>query len=332
MAIKEFARNEQAIQADGERLKKEAERAESGGVTPYTLQKGKTTIRILPPYSDKGLWYQKYFEHVLRVAGRTMYLSCPREPHGRVCPLCDAGEELYKSQDEKDLTRADDLRPTERYLVNAIVLSDGAKGSAKDGVRLVKIPKTAHNEIIALDNAVQDGWGDVTNLKAGFNLTIERTGDGQMKTRYAVRGFPERTNILTSLKEQGVDPDSITQHNLDEVLPPRSHEDLVGVLEGTTMSGRFPQQAQPVAVEVEEDVVEESTPVAGQEASPAPEESGPAKVEEVGADNSEPAPAFDADAIEAARKLLEQFTVAQAQAVNNPQPVVPPEIPDPPKE
>ena len=326
MAIKEFARNEEAIQADGERLKQEAQRAESGGVTPYTLQKGKTTIRILPAYDDKGLWYQKYFEHVLRVAGRTMYLSCPR-PHGRSCPLCDAGEELYKSQDEKDIARAGDLRPTERYLVNAVVLSDSAKGCAKDGVRLVKLPKTAHAEVVALDNAVQDGWGDVTSIKEGFNLTIERTGEGQMKTRYAVRGFPERTNIMTSLKEQGVNPDTLESFTLDEMLGPRSHEDLVSVLEGTTMSGRFPQQTQPVAVEspVEEPVALEipaDTP-------DAPE--GCVNLEAEGTLTVTQAKTFDVEALAKATALLKQFQDAQA-GVTNPEPVSAPVIPDPPKE
>jgi hypothetical protein len=336
MTIKGFARDESAGQCEQERLQREAERAERGGVTPYTCLKGKTTLRVLPPFSEAGVWYVTYWEHVLRVAGRTWYLTCPR-PHGRVCPLCDAGEQLFTTDDEVQLKRAGDLMPTERFLVNGIVLSDPGKTSAKDGLKLVKLPKMAMKEVLVLDNDVQGGWGDITNLESGHNITVERTGEGQRNTRYGVRGFPERTNILVSLKEQGVDIDALELHDLHAVLLPRDHEELVAVLEGTLMSGRFPQQqGQPAQVESPEPV---AVPVDEQ---PTPQDhaaaakvvldkacASPKATEARGKPEAAPIQ-VSPEQIAEAQKILEMFTRQQAVAV--PKPVTPPGVPAPPEE
>ena len=52
MVLKGFARNEEAIQREGARLTQEAEKAEGRGVVPYSCVKGKTTLRVLPPFSE----------------------------------------------------------------------------------------------------------------------------------------------------------------------------------------------------------------------------------------------------------------------------------------
>ena len=275
MALKPFQRNEQAINQERDRDKKQQAEQSEGGVSTYFLKKGTATVRILPPYNERGVWFRETQEHTIQIAPKKWQsFTCPR-PSGKQCPFCDQGTALYEEGSEEAVAKAKDFRPRTQFLFNALILSDNRGNNASKGVQVLKAGVMVKRQLLELDTNVQAGWGDMTNLETGFNVNIERTGEG-LETKYSVLPFGGgRSNILENLATQGIDANSLTLHDLDALFPPRSYEELSGVMEGQATAPGFPAQTVKVS---EEQPVPVTSAAAAPQSVPATTTTGPAPV------------------------------------------------------
>jgi hypothetical protein len=239
-----YQRNDEYLRQQYARDNKEASESTANDGVPYHyLKQGRTIVRILPIYTSQGAWYREIEEHFLQGDGHT----CPR-PFGQRCPACELGEDLYKSSDKNDLERANQLRPRRGFYMNAIILSaEGSDVSAANGVQVLKTGVKLKRQLLHYDSDVQGGWGDITSLEQGFNVTIIRKGKGMIDTEYNASPIPQRTNVAQDLANLGIDINTLVSYDLEQIRPPKSFEELQSLLDADqAANAKFtPQVAVP---------------------------------------------------------------------------------------
>ena len=221
-----YERNEASLQNEKDALDR---RDNSFGVNAdmLYLQPGTTQVRILPPYSDKGVFFKEVTKHRVRVGKRTEILVCPMAEAGLPCLLCEKGQELTDTKDEAKMEYArENLRSRTAYLYNVICHSgpqDRKNNTPEFGkVYCMEAGVMVHKQIIALDQDPACGWADLTTVNNGVNLMIKRTGQ-RLQTEYNVSPHGAgRTDIFAQLSERGIKPESLVLFDLDKVydLPP----------------------------------------------------------------------------------------------------------------
>lgn len=237
MGLVQYKRNQDAIL---KARQDDVDNAASGnGVYALTFKGGTTTIRIMPPWSEKGMWYEPITEHFISRAKRTV--TCTEDLFGR-CPVCEHGAELAASG---DVEGAKNFRPSTKFLVNAVVLSEpNGKLTIKDGIKVFKLPASVKSELLKYDADTDgDGWGDITDYFHGVNVKVERNGTG-LNTKYSVTPLPARVDIIAKFQEEGIDPNGLELNKLDEMFAPESYEATAS--EFAALMGEAPQTAQPV--------------------------------------------------------------------------------------
>lgn len=215
----------QGYKRDPEAIQRDANRKDTKF---HSFQSGRTVIRVLPPWSARGVWFKPILEYVVRIGDEFKFMISPKDTGGRD-PLLEYAEQLIASGDEKLVQRGKDIRPRRRYLVNALVIADQKGVTMRDGPKIVNLPMRVKDDLVNLDTDVQSGYGDITNLDRGFNISVERSGEG-INTRYSVRAHREPSSILVTAREQSFDPDAWTLHDLDAVTKPTSEHELLEVV------------------------------------------------------------------------------------------------------
>lgn len=230
MGLVQYKTDEQALKQEHERSK---------GNFARNLANGRTTLRIMPAYSEKGKWFHRVVEHFINSKQRS--IVCCEDKYGR-CPICEECARLDASGDEAG---AKNFKPTSKFLVNAIILQDPSnKITAKDGVKVIRIGTHVKKALVDLDLDFAGGYGGIVAYDDGFNINIDREGAG-LKTDYKVKVIPTRTNIIKQLTEEGIDVSQFQLNNLEAILPPKSYEETKTEFEAL-MSDEPESEAQPV--------------------------------------------------------------------------------------
>lgn len=250
MSFKPYERNVAAIENDGR----------NSIIT--SLKNGKTTVRIMPAYSDRGVWFKKVNEYYFNLGGQHFFFPSPRD-FGLPDPIWDYCEQIYESEDQEKIAKIKEWKPMLRYLMNVFILSE-PNPIERTNVVVLKCPSKVQKELKSLDTDSAAGYGDITNLEKGFNVTITREGKG-IGTTYTVTAHRQETNIYNALKDKGLDLNVMTLHNLDEIYPPKSFEEMIQILE-TLKSGAQSVPVQAVEVNTQlpefEPIVVEAPPKA----------------------------------------------------------------------
>lgn len=243
-----YQRNDQALQQENEALEK---RASEWGVDcdMLYLQSGSTMARILPPYSEAGVFFRKITKHRIRLGNRTEIFACPAAEGGIHCPVCQKGQEFIDSKEEAKIKYArEHLRTRDQYLYNVIVFSAPPNKQGKTPefgkVYVMETGVMVHRQLISKDQDPATGWADITNPENGVNMIIKKTGQG-LDTKYEVTPHGSgRSNIFQDLAARAIDPNSLQLINLDEVykLPPA--EKVEEIAAAITVSS-FPGGAAP---------------------------------------------------------------------------------------
>jgi hypothetical protein len=265
-----YDRNESALEGEKDKLEKQA--AEWGNTAPMLyLRSGTTMLRILPPYSDAGVFFREVIRHRIRVNNRTELFLCPAAMANTTCPICVMGQEYTDSHDEAKMKYAsENLRPQTKYLYNVICYSGPA--NPKNGempefgkVYVMEGGVMVHRQIISLDQDPATGWADITNPSSGVNLIIKRTGQG-FDTKYEVNPHGGgRSDIFADLQARQIDPNSLALINLDEVGAVPAQDKLEGLLVGLGVPSSATVAPTPLPV-----VSPQAPPAAGPPIQPVP--------------------------------------------------------------
>jgi len=286
-----YQRNEEALANELNELERRA--AEWGVQVPMLyLNPGSTLVRILPPFSEAGIFYSKVYKHrVQRGKGADVFV-CPERMADTFCPVCEKNREFINSKDSAKMDYArDNLRVREAVLYNALVLSAPANGKGEvpvfGTVYVLEAPITAHRQIISKDQDPAAGWHDITNPENGVNLVIKRTGV-KFDTKYEVTPHGGgRTNLFADLTSRGIDPNSLVLYDLEKVYSVPSEDFLKEVMGNIPKTFGAPvQQAGPTNASA-------FRPVAAQPA-PAPAAPAPAQTAQTSATPIQPQPVVQA--------------------------------------
>jgi len=232
--MKYYNRDDDAIAAEWHKDRKaeETQKGEDQGVRVYTLKIGRTLVRILPSPSaeNKGLWFREMREYYFKIGEQHNFLTSPLD-FDLPDPIWEWGQSVYKEGDEESIEEARNFRPTTRFLMNGLVLSDG-KDTDKigEGIKVLKVPLVVKRQLVNFD--YEREYGHITSPDAGFNIIIDREGTGR-NTKYTVMPHRERSNIFDILMEKGIDPQSLTLYDLEAVHRSglKSEDEMVRVLE-----------------------------------------------------------------------------------------------------
>lgn len=220
--MKYYPRNEEALRAEHDSLEKRANEWSNNNVNMLYLQPGTTMVRILPEYSQAGVFFHKFMKHSIFVGNIRETFACPAAMN-LPCAVCSKGQELMNSRDEKKMEFArNNLRPTEKYLYNVLCYAAPPNNNGDvpefGKVYVLEAGIMVHRQIIGLDQDPQTGWANVTNPESGVILIIKRTGKGQFDTKYTVNPHGGgRTNLLEECQTRGINLNNLQLIDLDQV-------------------------------------------------------------------------------------------------------------------
>ena len=261
MALPVFERNTQAIaQAQAEEQARAA--ARENGVFILNPKPGKTSFRILPAWDERGMWYHKTMEHNFFTGAPTPF-ACIEETQGR-CPICEYGASLAAQGQEE---AAKKFRAKTTYFLNVIVFSDSSgKNTIKNGVMSMQVGVSVMKALWDLDIDVAGGYGDITDYNTGFDINMDKQGSG-LQTKYTVKAFPQRTDVIARLQSEGIDPEALSLHALDTLRVELSFEELETAF-GEVMNKTAKPSAQPVPVATKQPAKPGQTPAPVAAAAP----------------------------------------------------------------
>lgn len=178
-----------------------------------TLNIGRTVLRVLPPWSEEGVWFRPISEYYFRLGDGHLFITSPLD-FGMSDPFDEYARSVYQVGDEEAVEEARKFRAKNRFLLNVVIVSDNKGTTPADGIKILKVPKAVKKQLVDFD--IDPEYGDITNLEKGFNMIIERSGEG-LETQYHVKAQRERTNIFEITKQHGLELNDLSLHDLEEV-------------------------------------------------------------------------------------------------------------------
>jgi len=135
----------------------------------FMMEEGTSVVRVLP--SVEGSENEFYSETAIHRINDKNY-HCPRVK-GHDCPVCDLYYRLWKvegpmREEAQDLARQ--IKPRKRYYMNVVDRRD-------DSVKILSMGMKLFGKI--LDCFFDEDYGDITNLKEGWDFKIVKDTQGQ---------------------------------------------------------------------------------------------------------------------------------------------------------
>jgi len=181
-----------------------------GGGGFYKMTDGKHLLRILPPWSEAGMFYQKVGFH--RPPGRDAPASekviCPDYTFGTKgeCPICKAKKRVY-DQLGKEAAKAYNYQ--KRAYINVLNMRANEDGTIDDTVYILEAPATLMNPL--LNFMAEENSDQLVDPDKGFNVVVKRYKDKGF-TKYDVMVKPGEV----SLADRGFDVDEVLD-NLNDL-------------------------------------------------------------------------------------------------------------------
>lgn len=255
--------------------------------------KGNNTIRILPPWTDKGpskeqFWKEIYVHWniaalddpesdskfnvacVQRSPGMDFFTGIPKDE--LKCRICEEIGNLKKSGAPEDVALAKEWRARVQFTMNVIDIDDPIwkKAEVKEmkagGVDDKWIPEIGDPKVqvfgcgVTIFNTILDLFNeetDITDLEEGYDIKIHRTGTGKNDTKYVVN--PVLKSTEAPITEEQLDK---ALYNLDEIVRIFTYKQVGAILAGATYEEVF-ELAAPASDKVLEAKKESARLTAG---------------------------------------------------------------------
>lgn len=243
-------------------------KADKRGRRWYKFKDGMNVVRILPPWSDEGLFAKDAGYHY-NVAAKTA-VACPKVCKNKPCPVCETASELFKSKRPEDIALARKIGSKSRYFLNVL------DRDAKDGkVYILGVGPQIYEQVLQIFS--DKDYGDITDLESGWDLKIVKEGEG-METKYKVLPAKAPSKVIKwdDKKKELCDFDKLIEEDL------KSYEWLKATLEGTTPPDEDGETSEPEEEDAEpgEKPAKAAKPAAKPKAAEEEEEGGEAEEKE----------------------------------------------------
>lgn len=190
-----------------------------GGNDWMKLVEGRNIIRILPPWSEEGKFFQRVGFH--RVPGNfSDKVVCPNFTFGDSdCPICKRSKGVY---DKHGKDAAKNFWPQKRAYLNVLDMK------AADGiVKVLEVGPTILNPI--LNFMAEEDSDDLVDPHVGFNIMIRRYKEGNF-TKYEVMIKPGQFDLA----QHGYDVPTIlaSLNDLSSQAKKPEADDFFDILDG----------------------------------------------------------------------------------------------------
>lgn len=176
------------------------ERRQGDDITWWTIPRGTSSIRILPPWDATGSIALQVFQHRIEYKDDSMSYTkynwtCSEKSFGVSCPICQALQEMASV----GINVAEYEANRRVFYVNLMVMYDveyenavrsGKKpegGLPMGSIAVSRIPKTIYDWVVTqITNPL---IGNLTDLETGIDLYVTKEGQG-LGTSYSVTTSP----------------------------------------------------------------------------------------------------------------------------------------------
>lgn len=148
----------------------------------FMMEEGTSVVRVLPGKDEQEF----YAETAIHRIDEKNY-HCPRVK-GDDCPICDLYYRLWKIEDEAAHDVARSIKPRKRYYLNAVDKRDGS-------VKILSVGMKLFGKI--LDCFFDEDYGDITDLKDGWDFKIVKDTQGQWPNYDKSSPKPKQTKAGT---------------------------------------------------------------------------------------------------------------------------------------
>jgi len=199
------------------RRKQIEDRGNSGSI--FFPKEGSTRFRVLPVGDD-----EEFGMEVLRpYFGKGINSFTSAATFGEECPVQEA-HQIAKENGDSDAAKKLTLK--KKYFIPVIIYKDdrGKEVDKEQGVCLMQVTGGIYAEMI--DNFLDPDWGDFTDIKDGYDLSIKRTGSGMTDTKYTLtpkkntptpKGYTKVVDLEAMVRKTTVEY-SVAEEKLAEFL------------------------------------------------------------------------------------------------------------------
>jgi len=142
----------------------------------YTLKEGENTFRVLP--NKRGEEHLDFFEYGMhsKIGPKLRYLRCGKKRNGKgECWQCDKNAELAESKKASHRAAAEATARIEKFATQISPIDDGTWLLPT----LFEMPASLANALLGIMHRKA-----VTDLKKGYNLSVDRVGTTFKGTKY----------------------------------------------------------------------------------------------------------------------------------------------------
>jgi hypothetical protein len=218
--------------AEGEQ--EQLERASAGQFAKF--EQGKNRLRFLPPKIGVKTPFVMVHQHFVKLPGmeKPVSFNCPRLHKKGICPVCQKVDALRGSGKAADYALAGEVMAKLRVYGNAV-----NRKNPELGPQIYAFGKTVHEPLVSL-RTDEDAGGDYTHPYDGFDIIVERKGDGKMGTEYSVRAAREKSPLgdMSWIEQQA---------DLSRLAQCPTAEEILERLSGATGGGGGGSRGAPAA-------------------------------------------------------------------------------------
>ncbi len=208
--------NQNKAKETKQRLQEEAQRNQ---LPMWKIPEGESKIRILPPWSESGDIAFECKSH-WRIPPNDRMVNC-LQVINKECPVCELVKEL-RSRGKEDMAKKFGAKKSIYY--NVIV-----RGEEDKGVQIMRSGIQLYENILSY--LYDDEYGDITDIDAGSDITIERSGQG-LDTSYSVKVARKDSPLSDDAKQATKWINEMFL--LDEILDFKSAIELTQLVSGIT--------------------------------------------------------------------------------------------------
>lgn len=151
-------------------------RKEESSSSWYKLKSGTNIVRMLPPMIGMPEPWVSIYQHFIKVpGGKQVVFNCPRRMENKACPACEKADRLKATGNPADDKAASEFFASARNIAFVIDRED-----PDSGIQLMAFGATIKKRLRHFREKLGK---DFTNFDSGFDLVIERMGEG-LNTEY----------------------------------------------------------------------------------------------------------------------------------------------------
>lgn len=189
-------------------------------------------VRLLPCIKNPNKTFFHYYSHGWTSFATGQYVTAlSPQTWGERDPISETRYQHYNSGTPEQKEKSRSILRSEKWLVNVYVVNDPTAPENNGTVKVLRFGKQLHKIIMdAIDGEDSDQFGprvfDLSKNGCNFRIKVDKQGDfpSYVSSRFLMPG--EIDNLSKEQAQQMYD----NVHDLEEVLPRKTHDELVAML------------------------------------------------------------------------------------------------------